>query len=298
MLALGEIWEDPIKGHRVGCLDATNPEHVAPLMGKRKAALAVQDPPYNQVAFEQMPIDEYIAWSSRWVDNCLWAMAEDASLYVWLGADQNNGFQPLPDFMLMMRGKPVKSRSFITMRNQRGYGTQKNWMCVRQECLYYIRGNPPFTPQYTDIPRKTNGYYKEVGGKLTENRERSKSPFLRAGNVWIDVQQIFYKLEEDVKGCYAQKPLKAIERIVLASSRESDLVIDFFAHAGTTLLACERLNRVCYMADVDPRFCEVTIRRLLNYRKTGKTGGDFLSDEEDNSQSDSPQLRLFAAAEE
>lgn len=139
-----------------------------------------------------------------------------------------------------------------------------------------IRGNPPFTPQYTDIPRKTNGYYKEVGGKLTENRERSKSPFIRAGNVWIDIQQIFYKLEEDVKGCYAQKPLKAIERIVLASSRESDLVIDFFAHAGTMLLACERLNRVCYMADIDPRFCEVTIRRLLNYRGTGQTGGKSL----------------------
>lgn len=293
MLAPGEIWEDPVRGHRVGCLDAANLGHVARLMGSRKAALAVQDPPYNQVTFEQRPLDDYIAWSSRWVDNCLWALADDASLYVWLGADQNNGFQPLPDFMLMMRNKPVQSRSFITLRNQRGYGTQKNWMCVRQECLYYVRGNPPFTPQYTAIPRKTNGYYKTVGGRLTENRERSKSPFIRAGNVWIDIQQVFYKLEEDVKGCYAQKPLKAIERIILASSREGDLVIDFFSHAGTTLLACERLNRVCYIMDIDPRFCEVTIKRLLHYRQTGRTGGDFLPNASEKVKPLSPQLPLF-----
>lgn len=294
MLTLGEIWEDPCRGHRVGCLDAANPAHVGRLMGDRKAPLAIQDPPYNLVAFEQRPIDDYMAWSSRWVDNCLWALADDASLYVWLGADQNNGFQPLPDFMLMMRGKPMQSRSFITLRNQRGYGTQKNWMCVRQECLYYIRGNPPFTPQYTDIPRKTNGYYKVVSGQLTENSERSKSPFIRAGNVWIDIQQIFYKLEEDVKDCYAQKPLKAIERLILASSRTGDLVIDFFSHAGTTLLACERLNRVCYTMDIDPRFCEVTIKRLLHYRETDKTGGDFLSGLGEDASPPGPQLALFS----
>jgi site-specific DNA-methyltransferase (adenine-specific) len=138
MLAPGEIWEDPVRGHRVGCLDAANPEHVARLMGGCKATLAVQDPPYNQVTFERTPIDDYIAWSSRWVDNCLGVLADDASLYVWLGADQNNGFQPLPGFMLMMRGKPVQSRSFITLRNQRGYalppdGPDRRRFSVRRE---------------------------------------------------------------------------------------------------------------------------------------------------------------------
>ena len=55
-------------------------------------------------------------------------------------------------------------------------------------------------------------------------------------------------MEENVPGAYAQKPLKAVERIIAACSREGDLVVDFFSHSGTTLIACERLGaRVLYI---------------------------------------------------
>jgi len=200
-------------------------------------------------------------------------MEEDSSLYVWLGADQNDGFQPLPDFMIMMRGlDEFKPRSFITMRNQRGYGTQKNWMSVRQELLYYIKGNPDFHVQYTDIPKILRGYYKNIGGKLTENIERGKSENIRPGNVWVDIQQVFYKMRENVPGCYAQKPLKSSDRIVAASSNQGDIVIDFFAHSGSTMLSCERMGRRCFTADIDPIFCEISIRRLERFRKTGLAG--------------------------
>jgi len=182
--------------------------------------------------------------------------------------------------MIMMRQFPeLKARSFITMRNQRGYGTQKNWMAVRQKLLYYIKGRPKFNveAEYTDIPKILRGYYKTVNGKMTENLQRSRSRNIRAGNVWVDIQQVFYRMEENVPGCYAQKPLKAVERIVQASSDADDLVVDFFAHAGTTLLACERQNRRCFTADIDPVFAEVTIRRLERYRKTGDTGWQYKS---------------------
>jgi site-specific DNA-methyltransferase (adenine-specific) len=242
-------------------------------MGQSKATLAIHDPPYNLVAFDERSVEEYIAWCEQWVKNTSAWLAEDASLYVWLGADQACDFQPLPDFMLMMRRiREFRPRSFITMRNQRGYGTQKNWMAVRQELLYYVKGDPYFEVQYTDIPKILRGYYKEVGGVMTENMERSRSQNIRAGNVWVDVQQVFYRMEENVSGCYAQKPLKAIERIIRAGSRAQNLVIDFFAHSGTTLLAAERLERGCFTMDVDPIFCEITIRRLEHYRKTGLLG--------------------------
>ena len=273
----GKIWEDPIRGHKVGCLDAGNKEDVKKLMGAEKATLAIQDPPYNikiNGVFFNMPIDEYIAWSEKWIDNTIAILKDNASLYIWLGADIKGGFQPLPDFMIMMRSKALKARNLITMRNQRGYGTQKNWMAVRQELLYYVKGNPPFHVQaeYTNIPKKTQGYYKVVNGKITENLERSKSQYIRAGNVWLDIQQVFYLLEENVEGCYAQKPLKAIERIILASSKEKDTIIDFFSHSGAALLAAEILNRKCYTMDISPEFCKITTVRLLHYRNTGKTG--------------------------
>jgi site-specific DNA-methyltransferase (adenine-specific) len=138
--------------------------------------------------------------------------------------------------------------------------------------LFYAKGNPHFNVQYTEIPRILQGYYKEINGEMVDNLQRSKSSFLRAGNVWVDIQQVFYRMDENVSGCYAQKPLKAIERIIEASSLEGDTVLDLFAHSGTTLLACDRLGRRCVTTEIDPLFCEITIRRLEHFRKTGHTG--------------------------
>ena len=302
-LAEGEVWIDEKHGHRVGCIDATSLPSVESLVGDSKAALAIHDPPYNLVAFETKKVGAFVDWCKSWVAHSHQALDDNASLYIWLGADQKDHFQPLPQFMLMMQELGLfDSRSFITMRNQRGYGTQKNWMAVRQELLYYTKGSPSFEVQYTDIPKILRGYYKEVNGKQTENLERSRSENIRPGNVWVDVQQIFYRMEENVSGCYAQKPLKAIDRIVKSSSIEGDVVLDFFAHSGATLLSCEVNSRVCYTCDIDPIFCELTIRRLENYRRTGRTGWQnehaFLEElgqvpESKDGKSKSPQPSLF-----
>lgn len=273
-LRQGEVWIDPVRGHRVGCLDATNQEHLSMIMAQEPAQLAIHDPPYNLAALEIREIEDYIEWCRIWVSNTWSMLDENSALYIWLGADQNNGFQPLPDFILMMREQPFTPRSMITMRNQRGYGTQRNWMAVRQELLYYSKGKPLFNvdAEYTDIPKILRGYYKTVNGQLTDNLERSRANTIRAGNVWVDVQQVFYRMEENVSGCYAQKPLKSIDRIIQASSNPGDLVVDYFAHSGTTLLASEILQRRCYTIDLDPIYAEITIRRLEHLRATGKTG--------------------------
>lgn len=217
-LKYGEIWEDPIKGHKVGVLDATNYGDVERIIGDKKIKLIVNDPPYNVVVGNynsdtlfKKTLSEYMIFSQQWVKNAVAIMDSNAYLYIWIGADQKDGFQPLPDFMIMMRGfKELKTRNFITLRNQRGYGTQKNWMWVRQELLYYIKGNPEFNveAEYTDIPKILRGYYKKVNGQITENFERSKSKYIRAGNIWVDIQQVFYRMEENVPGCYAQKTTK------------------------------------------------------------------------------------------
>ncbi len=270
----GEVWADEVNGHKVACVDVSDSKKVKDVFEGEKATLAVHDPPYNFVAFGSSPVEKFIELSAAWVNLTYDLLQKDASLYIWFGADQKKGFSPLPEFMLMMRQTPFKSKSFITLRNQRGYGTRKNWMSVRQELLFYVKGNPPFHSDfvYTEIPKAVKGYYKKVNGVITENIERSKSRFIRAGNVWIDVQQVFYLMEENVSGCFAQKPLKAIERIVKVSSSEGDLITDFFAHSGTTLLAAERNKRKCFTFDVDPVYCEISIRRLEHFRANGKIG--------------------------
>jgi site-specific DNA-methyltransferase (adenine-specific) len=276
-----------VHGHRVGVLDATKSQDIEKIMGGEKAKLAINDPPYNVAVGHastdnlfRIDLQGYWEFSERWVRNAIAILDRDAHFYVWMGADYRNDFQPLADFIILMRSfDELRPRNFITLRNQRGYGTQKNWMWVRQELLYYVKGNPKFNvaAEYTDIPKILRGYYKKVRGKRTENLERSKSDRLRAGNVWVDVQQVFYRLEENVPGCYAQKPLKAIERIMQSGSSRNDVVADFFAHSGTTLIAGEKLERRVCAVDIDPVFAEITIRRLEQYRATGKTGWQWRS---------------------
>lgn len=272
-LSSGEVWEDPAGRHRVACADATDARQIQDLVRDDRASLAIHDPPYNLVAFDLRNVDAFIDWCADWIRLSEQCMSENASFYVWLGADQNQHFQPLPQFMILMQQLGLfESRSFITMRNQRGYGTQKNWMAVRQELLYYTKGTPFFEVQYTDIPKILRGYYKKINGRKTENLERGRSENIRPGNVWVDIQQVFYRMEENVSGCYAQKPLKSTERIIRASSQTDDFVLDFFSHSGSTLVACEQLGRRCLTADLDPIYCEISIRRLEYLRESGKSG--------------------------
>lgn len=273
-LKFGEVWIDPKRRHKIGCMDASDKSQINNLMEGEEAKLAIHDPPYNFVAFKETHAQEFIDWCKLWIGNTGDVLEDNSSLYVWLGADQKNHFEPFPEFILMMRETPFESKSFITMRNQRGYGTQTNWMAIRQELLYYVKGEPVFNTEavYTDIPKVLKGYYKEINGTRTENFERSKSDKIRAGNVWMDIQQVFHLREENVYGCFAQKPLKSSERIIEASSNKDDLVLDFFSHAASTLIASEILERRCNSIDINPIYCEIAIRRLERLREKGKTG--------------------------
>ena len=111
------------------------------------------------------------------------------------------------------------------------------------------------------------GYYKNIGGKITENLERSKSDKIRASNVWIDIQQVFHLREENVNGCFVQKPIKSVERIIEVSSKENDLVIDFFSHSGTTTLAAEN----DFLQQIHRQLFAVPVSELYRDQQLGPT---------------------------
>ncbi len=97
-LSHGDVWTDPVSGHKVGCLDASKSSDVKKIIGDTKAALAVHDPPYNLIAFEEQSVQEFISWSKLWVQNTIDYLAENASLYIWLGADQKERFSAVAGF--------------------------------------------------------------------------------------------------------------------------------------------------------------------------------------------------------
>lgn len=60
------------------------------------------------------------------------------------------------------------------------------------------------------------------------------------------------------------KPLKICERGIVTSTKVGEIVLDLFGGSGSTLIACEQLNRVCYMCELDPKYCDVIIKRWEN----------------------------------
>lgn len=63
-----------------------------------------------------------------------------------------------------------------------------------------------------------------------------------------------------------QKPVRLIAQIFNKFDKEGNnkTVLDLFGGSGSTLIACEQLNRVCYMAELDPKYCDVIIKRYEN----------------------------------
>lgn len=61
-----------------------------------------------------------------------------------------------------------------------------------------------------------------------------------------------------------QKPVKLSAIAIENTTNKNGIVLDLFGGSGSTLIACEQLNRVCYMAELDPKYCDVIIKRWEN----------------------------------
>lgn len=62
-----------------------------------------------------------------------------------------------------------------------------------------------------------------------------------------------------------QKPVKVISDIVEMFTEKGDIVLDLFGGSGSTLIACEQLDRTCYMMELDPKYCDVIRKRYAKF---------------------------------
>lgn len=107
-----------------------------------------------------------------------------------------------------------------------------------------------------NVPSVKNGQY----GK-TKFNDDGKNP----GDVWGDIKQLTYKSKEllsrEVLNTI-QKPEKLIERIVKASSKEGDVVLDPFSGVGTTFSVCKEMNRRFIGFEINPEFVDISMKRV------------------------------------
>jgi DNA modification methylase len=73
-----------------------------------------------------------------------------------------------------------------------------------------------------------------------------------------------------------QKPIAVYERPLKRVSFEGDIVLDLFGGSGSLLMACEQLNRIAYIMEIDPYYCQVIINRWEQFtgNKAVRLNGD------------------------
>jgi len=93
-------------------------------------------------------------------------------------------------------------------------------------------------------------------------------------DVWTGIHRIRHKKRRDEHPC--QLPIPLLERLILMSTDEGDIVLDPFVGTGTTVIAAKRLGRRYIAIDIDPKYVEMTKKKLVSVEPT-KINGCYVS---------------------
>lgn len=238
---LGDIWQ--LGNHRLMCGDSTSITDVEKLMDGEKADMVFTDPPYG-VSYTGGVIhgnEINKDYKRRMLKNddkdiycefipLLNKVIEDGAIYIFYATcNSYELLKPLHD-------NNIELNSIIVWNKiNTGYADMNsNYKNKYEPCVYC----------------------KRKGKKLN---------FVGATNectVW-DIEK-----DRDNKLHPTQKPIEVPARAIRNSSVINNIVLDLFGGSGSTLIACEQLNRKCFMMELDEHYCDVIIQRWENL--TGK----------------------------
>ena len=267
---LGEIYQ--LGEHRLMVGDSTKAEQVAELMAGEKADLLITDPPYNvnygaqkaptmkklhhrtdglrvandnmeSSAFQQFLRDAYSAADS--------AMKPGAAWYIWhASAEVKNFTEALEETEWQLRQIIIWAKDRLSMGLQ-------DYQWQHEPCLYGWKGGAGH--YFIDVRNLTTIFDDEKPVEELTNKELKElvANYRATVPTTIIRENKPNKSEEHP----TMKPVKLIAKLVGNSSRERERVLDIFGGSGTTMIACEQLNRICYMMELDPHYADVIIER-------------------------------------
>jgi len=225
---LGDLWL--LGNHRLVCGDSTQPETYTLLMDGKPANLVVTDPPYNvdyegsagKIKNDHMATDAFYQFLLAAFTQMEKVMAQDASIYVFHADTEGLNFR-----------KAFTDAGFYLS------GT-----CIwKKQSL--VLGRSPYQWQHEPV---LFGWKKS--GKHAWYADRKQS------TIWE-----FDKPRKN--GDHpTMKPVPLLAYPIVNSSMTGCVVLDPFGGSGSTLIACEQTGRVCRMAELDERYCDVIVRRF------------------------------------
>ena len=234
------LLDGPALADRIYCADAVDGLRVAP-----PADLIFADPPYD------WPFEKHEAW----IEAASVVLRPGGSIYVC-------GDWRLSGTLQALLGRHFEIRNRITWKRDKGRGASKNWKAAMEDVWYAVKRGADFTFNLVKWKKPVIAPYR-VDGKpkdwVEEDGERYR--MTHPSNMWTDLCVPFWSMPENTEHPW-QKPEKLVERILEASSRPGDLVIDPFLGSGTTAVVARRLGRRCLGFELDPDWVRVALKRL------------------------------------
>ena len=232
---LGDIWQ--LGKHRLLCGDSTDSKHYEKLFNDLKADMIFTDPPYN------------VDYSGLGKNN-LGKIKNDNQ-----NVDNFNQF--LLDAFSLMHDN-LKSLSLIYVCHPDSHSKPKiafetafDQYFNKSSTIIWDKGNAGMGWQDYRSQHEPILYgWKKGNGKHNFYGDRTQT------SVWY--------LKRDSVANYShptQKPVALSSKAILNSCKEDDIVFDPFLGSGSTLIACEKLNRKCYGLELDPKYCDVIVKR-------------------------------------
>ena len=231
---LGDLWQ--LGSHRLICGDSTDIAVIDRLMDGVKADCVFTDPPYALVG-----------------NSTGLGSATDDMLKPFFLAIFQNICKFTHDLMHVYVCCDWKSCNAILTEAKKTKLTEKSLIVWDKESIGL---GSPYMSQYELIWFFENHKQKTMQAGKTEYKNRRN--IKGKSNVWK------YKRVQD-REHNAQKPVELVAEALNNSCFENEVVLDLFGGSGSTLIACEQLNRKCYMAEISPEYCDVIIQRWENF---------------------------------
>ena len=235
------------------------------------------DPPfYSGVEYKEFSdiwksLDEYLNFMRPRIKEIHRVLKDTGSYYCHCDANAVFDLKTICDSTF---GRKFFRREIIwNVGSVSGFKSQvKGWVRQHDTMLYYTKSdiytfNKQYVP-YREEYIKKMFRYKDENGRLYRKRRGGKQyldekPGNTVGDVWDDIYSFQTTTRsKEYLGYPTQKPEKLLERIILTSSNQGDLLADFFCGSGTTLTVAKRLNRKWIGVDNNPNAIELCKKRL------------------------------------
>ena len=232
--------------------------------------LAVIDPPYNMHKADWDTFKsqkEFLDFTYAWLDLVIDKLKSNGSLYVF-NTPYNSAF-----ILQYLVSKKMIFQNWITWDKRDGMGASKKKYSNGQETILFFTKSNKHTFNYNDIriPYESTERMQHAAEKgiLKNGKRWFPNPEGRfCGEVWhITSERHKRKVNGKTQkmGHLTPKPLDLVERIIKASSKKGDLVMDCFVGSGTTAVAASRLQRNYLCSDMDKKYVELSKKNLKEY---------------------------------